>query len=342
MRINRIFILFVLAIMLGCSNSEPPVVKPDKARTNDSKLIESIGKTTSTMSTQTIQENQIPDLKMLYGKHKNKAMLIELACGYYHDSFNKMPSSLEDILNGFMLIWPVNAYSDGPIVSLGLPPDPQNKNDIGNIYYNQINTHEAEIQYLRPLALSVPDSTEWEIVTDAVYSDSANYLVKSAEQEKNPATQIGYQICSKKPSERREFGFKVNLRQELVFPLFGSIASRGALHNTFHELLTDSKYYVLEEGLIVLKNTVKSGDLNFSIGKFKDGTAFYYCYAYTEKMMLNCSRFNPNAGDRGGIEFDVECPKSTEGSISIFSSENVSSLEIPDDLLISKQDILQS
>ena len=341
-KLNRIFILLVLPIILGCSSVESPVVKPDKARINDTKLIDNNSESISKISTQTTSENQKSDPAKLHFEHYTKTMLIELACGFYHDSYNKMPESLEDILNGFMLIWPVNVYSGGPILNLNSPPDPKNRKDIGNVYYNKINDHEAEIQYLGPSAHSAQDSTEWGIKTTAVFSDSAKYLLKSDEKESSFSEQFGAKICSKKPKERERFGYKVNLRQGLNLLVYGSLARIGTLYNTFDEVLTGCEYYVLTEGLTDLKKTAKSGDLNFSLGKFKDGTVFYHCQDYYEERKLICSRVNPNVEEGGGVKLSVKCPEITDAKITVFDSENISTIEIAAELMISKEDILQS
>ena len=75
------------------------------------------------------------------------------------------------------------------------------------------------------------------------------------------------------------------------------------------------------------------------MGKFDDGNAFYVCKDPAKDKKPKCKKFNPYKGEFGQIESNQHCHGQDKNPITVFSSEHIFDLIIPENLIITKDDV---
>jgi hypothetical protein len=123
-RITYISLSVLICFVISCSENEPARIKPENVNSKDNMGI---------ISNERRLDNQTkfdePDILSdpsltLQRRFINHISMMELGCGYYHDAYGRMPVTLDDLKNGFMLIWPGDVYSGEPLKEIKDKPNP--------------------------------------------------------------------------------------------------------------------------------------------------------------------------------------------------------------------------
>ena len=345
-----IFSLLVLSCLTGCKSSTP-LVKPDSAAKNHAEeLKEKEGSDADdelkmvAQITESGEMESLSNLELLRLHQRNRMHIstINHACEYYHDTYFEYPSDLTELLDDFMLFWPGNVYLGGQIKILNSKPDPSNPDHLGQVFYQRNTYNSAYIKYIKPYwEESIDQEPEWKVVEVEIYSMSAAYLSDPVKLEHSIKGHFYKQMLDMHEDERYVYNFTRNLSQGLSYIMNDALARRGMLEDSFIELLVVGKYYLSKNGYETLKDQVKNHKIYFDMGKYADSNYAYKMngdpYGEIER---DCRKFDPSKGEYGKIIQHVDCPESDNEARSLFSSFNFDELEIPESLLITKEDVL--
>jgi hypothetical protein len=321
--------LFISLLCCGCQHKIKPI-EPPKGESREQPA-----------SSVTEKENKkktiLPeDLTKTYFRNLNHISLIEISCGFYHEIYWEMPDSLTQLFNGLMFVWSGNIFNDGPVKILSSPPEPDNPNHIGNIYYEKLNQHEAIMKYLNiNRKLSTNEKYVWEIVERKVYSLTAKCMTDPVYKRDNPLCSLVNKLEHMSAKERYHYCYIKILSQSISYMSADSLMRTGFLDDSFAKVLSEGKYYVTRNGYDELKKITQKHDILFMMGTFNDGIHVYYtCLDPLEEFGMNCWMFDRSKGESGEIVYDVPCPDMETPRKSILHSSDFEKINIPENLVI--------
>jgi len=281
------------------------------------------------------------EILRLHERNRTHISIIGDACEYYHDAHFKYPSDLTELLDSFMFFWPGNVYLGGQVKVLNSRPDPLNPDHLGQVFYRRNNDHEAYIEFIRPhWEESLDQEPEWKVVEIKTFSTTAEYLSDPERRKHSLKGGFYNQMSHLNDDERYVYNFRRNLSQGMSYIMDDALGRKGMLEDSFIELLVEGRYYILKNGYETLKDQVKKVQIFFDMGKYDDNIyAYKMCGDPYTEIKRECRKFDPAKGEFGEIIHFIECPESDAGATSIFSSFGLDELEIPENLIITKDDV---
>lgn len=321
----------VLFSILSCSSSTQ--VKPNPKSISQPDV-------TAANTAQQRSSSGLASMIYQYTRSLNHRCIIEMSLSYYHDAYGRMPDDLTDMLDGFMFIWPGNAYQSGPVKILDSPPDPSKPEHLGNIYYKRYNDHEAS---LFSLALDMENSIDsnpvYKLGEMPIESATAAYLLHPDDFSTNPYVNIGYSLKDLSVDELRKYAYRRNLSQNISYVLNDNLKCTGYMDENLGNILIHSRYYISKPGLDNLKQKATQNEIYFDMGKYLDDKHVYYiCREPDKEKTPECRFFDDDEGDYGGIAYNVKCPDSVD-SVSVISSQNINELSIPENRFLDIEDL---
>ena len=220
-------------------------------------------------------------------------------------------------------------------------PDPENEDHVGKAYYERVNDHMVNIHYLE---VDEEASQSGKLVWERAKID-LKHLMGGYTLDVTKYTFPKY-VEEMNPEKRKLYGFvKGILNYELTSYMLFSLMESGSLEDSFVELLINHKYYLSEAGIQKLEEGINSGEVVFDIGEVGDGIHYYYDRVDYDRdaeeivYKRKCFKFEPYR-DFYKMDRNTECPELDQNSKSIFNSRDFDSYTFPDELIITKDDVL--
>jgi hypothetical protein len=333
-------IIVICSFILSCS-TKGPTVKPDKAgiiHDENSSMKTDVSQTSYKNES---QSKEFLDAEKLYRRFWIHIFMIEVACELYHDTYLTLPDELSDLFDGFMLIWPGNVYSNGPVKILDSEPDPDNPDHRGNIYYQRYDSHEATLKFILPDIKNIQrDKTKWITSEQRIVSDTAKLLLNPQEERLKPSSKTAIFLVETTQAERYKYGYIQLISQNLSYLIDDSLIRTGNLDNSLVDLIKGGDYYFIDKGIETIRKNVKEKLIVFDFGSLQNESYFYLdCRNHSSESHPLCRRFDSLKGYSGDIEYLSECPVFDTVKV-ISSSQEILTLMVPENLVISKKDIL--
>jgi len=321
------FMILVTIVALSCGNSDLKV-KPDKTSsppTTTPQLEEDIQSFLRTPAAMEIDNESTANINHVY--------VLELTCGHYLVSYGSMPDTLNDLLDGFTFLWPESIYTGKPMKILDSMPDTNNPNDIGGVYYERINNYSGKLYWLdKTPSNSESTGYEWTMSSHPIKPTVSKSTMDDTYEEAPFLTEMT-------PAEREWFGFERNLQMTLPFLIYDGIDRRSYVEDNILDILNASQYYISKSGYDKLKSGLNEGVLKFDIGSRVDMEHFYFLYYNTEDPYLPVCFEMQVDGTRSNLK--VNCPEfDSKNANSFFNSDDFDSYTFPDEVFITKYDIL--
>lgn len=268
----------------------------------------------------------------------NRVYVIGQTCSHYLVSYGSMPETLNDLLDGYALIWPSDIYTGKPMKILDSMPDPNNPDDIGGVYYELINYHSARIHHLYKWPSdSVDVGYEWLVGGFAVKP-----VMGKSMMDINSYNDPSF-LTKMAPEERMWYGYQRYLQASFPFLIWDAIDRRDKVEDNILDLLNSSKYRILKSGYDKLKSGLNEGVLKFDLGSRGDTEHFYYLWYNTDyntddPYVPVCFEIRED-GSRSDLE--VPCTEfDSNNATSFFNSDDFDSYTFPDEIFIAKSDVL--
>jgi hypothetical protein len=331
-----ISVIMLLLFSVACSESSnnAKTVKPDSGsmRKSDEPV--------------RVSDNSIsdPELESKENRFLNSFYFISAACANYQTAYGSLPLKLEDLIDGFMLVWPRNIYSDGPIKTLNQMPDPGNPDHIGKVYYERIDDLHGFIHFLSMDIESFRNGRPSWILNKYEIDLPVKEFVQPDD------SLIDSSILSAMLIEDRVwFGYRCFLYQSLHSVIGRALSRDGNLNKPFPEVIRESDFYLVDSGIAKLKDGIDKGKVSYDIGDIGDGLNYYYdveSLDLTQKIPRHFQRcLKPDLRDEIS-NYDkytirnIECPPAESTTQSIFKSADFSTYDFKDDLTITKADLV--
>jgi hypothetical protein len=335
------YVLLIVAFLpFGCAKKEP-LVKPESNSAKGEKV--SSENNMDNIDKNPVTSKEYLDAKKQYTRFWSHIFLIEIACELYHDTYLTLPDDLSDLLDGFMLIWPGNIYQGGPVKILNSIPDPENPNHRGNVYYELLDGHEATLKFVIPdLKNFTPGREKWILSEQRIVSDTAKLLLNPQEEKLKPSSAVSQFLLEATKEERYRYGYVKLMSQSLSYLIDDSLMRKGILEDTLVNLVDKGNYYFIDTGIQTISKNVVDKKITFNFGTFQDPShAFLDCRFPADDHHPMCRRYNPSKGLSGEVEYLRECPIMTTDSTRIlFSPDSIINLTIPDEIILSKEDVI--
>jgi hypothetical protein len=331
-------VILIIALFLpGCSSSSPQKIKPGQPETT---VAQEPDKTTVKPDEGFKPQPEPPLLprEILEEDYyqMNHANTISVALMFYRDAYGKFPDKVEELLDGWMLFWPINIYTHQPVKVLDNKPDPKNKDDLGNVFYEKVDNDKATIYYI---SLDQPNSTKDNLVyklNSPVITYEAEYARREPE---NPRFQKTRELQDKPDSERIRYYYTIfSLRQLNGFFTWG-MQKYGTFDESFTDLTQKLDYRLSLEGFQFLQKAVSDGWFTFDVGDIGDGELNYFKFTGALEPIDSCWKLMPELGLSGAVEKRAPCPDDRKNEKSIISSDNLASIVIPADVILNKEEI---
>jgi hypothetical protein len=336
-------IMMTILFFFSCSGRQP-LVKPDGT---GKKVDRGNVLKTSPLRVNNSSENmtnKYKEAEKQYRRFWTHIFLIEIACELYHDTYLTLPDELTDLCDGFMLLWPGNVYQQGhPVKILNSMPDPDNPHHRGNVYYQRYDGHEAILKFIIPdIRAYQTDKTKWILSEQRIVSDTAKLLLNPQEEGMKPSSKAARFLIEATSAERYSYGHVRIVSQSLSYLLDDSLIRTGILDDALVDLITESEYFLIDKGLENIRKDISDKKIIFDFGSYRDNSyVFLNCRHPADEYKPRCRRFNPYKGISGEVESLPECPMLTNETIgTLFSSDDVLNLTMPDDISISKKDVI--
>jgi hypothetical protein len=331
-------LLIVVFLHFGCAKNEP-FVKPENNHVDGASYPLKDNKSNSNENLRT-DEYMVAEKE--YARFWSHIFLIEIACELYHDTYLTLPDDLSALLNGFMPIWPGNVYQRGPVKVLNSLPDPENPNHQGNVYYQLLDGHQATLKFIIPDLKNFTSGKErWILSEQRIVSDTAKLLLNPEEERLKPSSAVSQFLLEATKEERFRYGYVKLMSQSLSYLIDDSLIRKGILEDTLVDLVDKGNFYFIDTGIQTIRKNVVDKKITFNFGSFQDSSyAFLNCRFPADDYHPVCRRYNPSKGLYGEVEYLRECPVMTDDSTQIlFSSDNIVNLIIPDNLILSNEDV---
>jgi hypothetical protein len=340
-------LIFIMAVLCSCGKgSVPQNIKPDKikkdapARTGDEITITPDdanrnqpanlqGKLppVSEPTHATIAENTYAQFSLSF---------ITRAIIFYRDAYSKMPLKIEDMLDGWLLLWPNNHYTGKPVKILDHMPDINNRGDFGNLYYERVSDDTAYV-YLITLDIrnSTRELTVWEVQKQEIFYEEMIARMRPDD----PTLQMARELKNKPPEERLRYYTTGHAFAELDSFFTQAMMETGIFNSSFEDLLRKTGFTVPPKGLEFFKNAISKDLFQFDTGSCGDGELNYFDFSGMNEDIRKCWKLYPDLGTLGTVDKGVGCPDDSSKRKSVLNSKNVFALNVPDDLTISGNDI---
>jgi hypothetical protein len=321
----RIIIIMLVACFMiaGCSN---PTSEKKQAQKTAISVSEPEVASKSHETSNNINKEQIAKT---FSNLSHYSIILE-ACGNYQIAKGIMPQRLEDLLDGFMLIWPGSIYTGKPVKIISVPPDATNPDHIGTVYYERVNDFEANIYFPE---VDVQKTSSDGKLAWFIDKKQVEPRIRGTAGDKTFADS---DLLSKIPPDERELlGYKMNLFHTVEIVMRSTLQEKGSLSESFNSLLNSENYYVFRNGWEKLGKLINDGKISYNFGDTGDKTNFYY-----ETILIDlkagliaqdrkCMRIEKTPEETGGQYivsiFDknelITCPEPGSGSNSIFNVE---------------------
>jgi len=291
-------------------------------------------------------------------RYANLVRTIAAACSGYRAAYGALPQKLDDVLDGFLLIWPVSPYTGKPFGIINTMPDPDNPNHIGKVYYERIDDSKG---YLYTLNIDMDNYEE----------DKQEYMIEEVEIVRRGDLYPTAPHSKLPPEDCAWWAFNHSADSVLRTRFNGSIiANDGSLPSDFAQMLTDNGYeqfMIVKEGLNKLREGIHSGMCTFEIGEVNYGEYYYvdanhFCRensimtmcrvriclvigsGWDDRTQKELTYVLPASLEKGADEsaFDEEsgCPKDANYTAVLFSSNDFENYEIPAKVIITKDEVL--
>jgi len=283
---------------------------------------------------------QVAELLRQSSEDIGNIIMIGNACSHYQAAYGALPQSLENMLDGFMFIWPGSVYTKKPVQIIHRMPDPVNPDDVGKVFYERLNDFQGNIYMLGvDVQAIINGKLLWKVdkqkIQLSIYGQNPDGTLRDAQT----LIDIGQK-------NRYLFGYRRNVYQALTDLMVNSLTKSGFLENTFQEILSKNHCYILKENFDILKELVRKNDVKFDFGSVGDGKQYYHdlisldLETVREIYMQKCLAVEPGPYGMFGVNPMLDCPALTEKAKSIFNSKELLSIEIPQELMITKADVI--
>jgi hypothetical protein len=326
--IPAVVILLLLTVLFGCGDKD--------LRTYDSNpLLTDKGEQSAVQRELTaIPEN----LLKIQGRIFSDITLIETSCVQFHTAFIRMPVKLEELFDtNFVVFWPQNWKSGGPVKILDTPPDPSNPDHIGNVFFNRKGEHEASLQYLTiDLERSTEDTPVYMLVDFAIIAPLANQIL-GVNPGDDPYWSLSRELKELSDNERYRYAYKEMLAQPFHFLSCFYMLENDKPAGSLQEMLTSDRFLIFSQGFEYLNKMISEENLELDLGFFDNDHAYYTVNFQGEEkatMYIN-------------VVYSTDLRKSvtstwnaTDGvPLSAFNQSMIGDLSIPQDLFITVEDV---
>jgi len=274
----------------------------------------------------------------------NDYIFISSACGHYQTAYGSLPDKLEDLMNGFMLLWPKCTFKNEPIKVINQMPDPNNPDHVGKVYYEKIDNFHGNIYYLQMnIEAFEQGQSSWVTVKQEIELPVKRFNSDGTLTDSTVLSNMN-------PEDRMWFGYRRCLYPMFSMVIYRSLERDGNLENSFSDFLVNNGCYVFRDGIEMLKNGINNNKVAFDIGDAGDGMHFYYDL---ETLDLNTSQSQhfqkcvkailndePLPNHIYVLQTLVDCPPVGTNTKSFFNSGDFNTYSFPDELLINKEDLI--
>jgi hypothetical protein len=330
--ITKLFLSMIMGLVLlvTLSFGEKDIgVKPTTDSSAQATTAPQLGnEKSSAQRTATFEETEEEMLDLANSNHK---LAIQFACGYYLTAYGTMPGSLDELLDGFMFIWPGDVYTGKPVKILDSMPNATSPDDIGGVYYERINYYTAKMHFLYKLPLaSNSGGNEWAVGSFNIEPTTSGVTAQDG-------TWVEGDLITKMDKEDRFwFAFQSNLDHALPLLIYDSIARRNLVENNIVDLLKNSQYYIVDSGLQKMKVGLSEGRIKFDIGKVTNKNAYYY---YVSDLHGNYAPICFDKLENSHISNSELCSELDLNKNSVFNSNEFDPDAFPVDVIITKLDV---
>lgn len=356
LKVSCVLFLLITIMIVGCSAKQDKIVVK-----GDDTLKGSIEESpvSSNTSREVLSRNSPEFYEALDNavRYANLVRNIAAACSGYRAAYGALPQELDDVLDGFLLIWPVSPYTGKPFGIINSMPDPDNSNHIGKVYYERIDDSKG---YLYTLNIDMDNYEE----------DQQEYMVEEVEIVRRGDLYPTAPHSELPPVDCAWWAFNHRADSVLRTRFSGSIiANDGSLPSDFAKMLTGNgfrHYMIVKEGLNKLQEGINLGKITFEIGEVNYGEYYYvdgnhFCRnnsimtvcrirvclvigkSWDDKTQKELTYVIPASFEKDADESsfdDSGCPKDANYTAKLFSSNDFSNYKIPEKAIITKDEVL--
>ncbi|MCD6216371.1 hypothetical protein J7L05_00750 [bacterium] len=348
-------ILFFIAITAGCSSSGNIEMKTDKISNNNKESI-----TPPEIDHQTSYDHvlifPISEDPRLLGQHNRASMVGKLRKSItdYRRATGVYPESITEYIDsGFPLFWPRNLMNGLPVIVLANRDVTNDPSDFGSVKWGKEGVYNLLISCNIDLGKDKDSGeTTWVINKDGLNDFKGNITPRMT-------TIVGGTApinMVSDPETRKLYAQCGQLTDFIFSTTYNYYSENNSLPQSFindlsYQQLLGMTPFIIKENLDKFAQELANADVEFKIGYDYPNTASYallkingetlisHCYKYDYSKYEYSANVNPLVMDEGpGIHVGIYMDE-IDMSSPMISDSNLSALNIPDQFLISIEDI---
>jgi len=326
----RWFFITVILIVLNLNAlitpvNPDPAISPSQANTKDEKKL--------TENASCIDQETVN----LTNRILNGVSLIEEACAYYCNAYGAMPLSLENLFDGFLLLWPGNAIDGSPTKILSSPPDSSIPAQRGAVFYERINDYESYIHYSYvDTENSTSDNIVWVTKKFDVSSTWAEYIKDPSNPDNWPG---GKSLVNKTSEERIKKAYRGITHTCFVALISDCYQRKGKLDESFIQSLENSDYYFIDNGRTHLIDLTSKDEYAIDIKIIDGGEYVYYDTHAAPLPPTYCVHFDPSVKPSGKISLSYDCLENAKSIENYITTSDFKDMAVPENRIISRDNV---
>lgn len=342
-------ILFILFVFSGCSSSIKPI-KPNSKQPGSITDVPIIVQTNRDLMDSDIESRfiskyksmdfPIDDIPLINTRLSQSVDELQYELDLYRELHGQFPESIAKLVNsGFLFYWPRNTIDGSPIQVITSRNLAKDQSDFGSIKYDYVDNSLFDLK--------------WICVDGKAYKESGSkvWLEKSmnyrfAENE-NIVRNIHVMMGTKAVSDVEGFNNKLiyvmcgNFTKAISRQLGTYYSYIGEFPDSYDELLFNDRF-VIRENFMAFAQLLESSNADFKWGFDSAKNTLYIVLDINgERLIAACVKYGDRLDPDGKCGMDYfDCNlDELDMSSPIITSNNMGQIKIPDEYLISIDDI---